>query len=81
MTCWLLYGIVFGIAAVVTGIVARARVTRGKADSPSGAVVGIVLGALSIIAWLTLFGIYLWLRHEQMVHYHQCFENGAWTHC
>jgi len=81
ITSWLLVGIVFGIAAVVTGIVARARATRGKAGSPAVAVVGIVLGALAIIAWLALFGISLWLNHEQMIHYHQCLENGAWTHC
>jgi hypothetical protein len=81
ITSWLLFGIVFGIAAVVTGIVARSRVARGKAGSPAVAVVGIVLGALATIAGIAAFWIYESLSHEQMAHYHQCLEDGAWTHC
>jgi hypothetical protein len=65
----------------VTGIVARLRVTHGKTGSPAVAVVGIVLGAVSIIAGLTALFIYLWLSDQSMIHYHQCFVNGVWTHC
>ena len=47
ITCWLMLGVPFGIAAVVTGDVARRRVARGEATNPRPALAGIVLGRSS----------------------------------
>jgi len=60
-TCWLLIGVPFGIAAVITGDVARRRVQRGAADNPRVATAGIVLGAVAIVAGLAAIGYYAWL--------------------
>jgi hypothetical protein len=58
VTCWLLLGVPFGIAAVVTGDIARRRVTRGEANNPRTAVTGMVLGAIAIVAGLVAIGYY-----------------------
>ena len=50
ITCWLLIGVPFGIAAVITGDVARRRVQRGEANNPRIALAGMVLGAVAIVA-------------------------------
>jgi hypothetical protein len=59
-TCWLLIGVPFGIAAVITGDVARRRVQRGEANNPRIALAGIILGAISIAAGLAAIGYYAW---------------------
>ncbi|MGO9926660.1 MAG: DUF4190 domain-containing protein [Mycobacterium sp.] len=61
MTCWLLIGVPFGIAAVITGDTARRRVQRGEANNPRIAIAGIALGAISIVAGLVAIGYYSWL--------------------
>ncbi|HTY32036.1 DUF4190 domain-containing protein [Mycobacterium sp.] len=61
LTCWLLIGVPFGIAAVITGDVGRRRVQRGEANNPRIAVAGMVLGAVSIAAGLVAIGYYAWL--------------------
>lgn len=58
LTCWLLLGVPFGIAAVVTGDIARRRVGRGEATNPRTAVAGMVLGAIAIAAGLVSIGYY-----------------------
>lgn len=58
ITCWLLLGVPFGIAAVVTGDIARRRVARGEANNPRTAVTGMVLGAVAIAAGLIAIGYY-----------------------
>ena len=58
ITCWLMLGVPFGIAAVVTGDIARRRVTRGEANNPRTAVAGMVLGAIAIVAGLAAIGYY-----------------------
>lgn len=60
ITCWLLVGVPFGIAAVITGDIARRRVQRGVANNPRIATAGIVLGVVAIIAGLTAIGYYSW---------------------
>lgn len=61
MTCWLLIGVPFGIAAVITGDVGRRRVQRGEANNPRIALAGMVLGAVAIVAGLAAIGYYAWL--------------------
>ena len=56
MTSWLLIGMFFGVAAVITGLVARANVKRGEAGNPGSANAGIVLGVASIVAGFIAIG-------------------------
>lgn len=58
ITCWLMLGVPFGIAAVVTGDVARRRVARGEANNPRTALAGIVLGAIAIVLGLVAIAYY-----------------------
>ena len=64
MTCWLLIGVPFGIAAVITGDIARRRVRRGEANNPGIATAGIVLGVVAIGAGLVAIGYYAWLDSQ-----------------
>ncbi|WP_055401988.1 MULTISPECIES: DUF4190 domain-containing protein [unclassified Mycobacterium] len=61
LTCWMLLGVPFGIAAVITGDVARRRVQRGEATNARTALAGIVLGAVSIAAGIVAIGYYAWV--------------------
>jgi hypothetical protein len=61
VTCWLLIGVPFGIAAVITGDIGRGRVKRGEADNPRTAMAGIVLGGVAIVAGLVAIGYWAWL--------------------
>jgi hypothetical protein len=60
MTCWLMIGVPFGVAAVITGDLGRGRVKRGVANNPRTAMVGIVLGAVAIAAGLSAIGYWAW---------------------
>jgi uncharacterized membrane protein HdeD (DUF308 family) len=80
-TCWLLVGVPFGVAAVITGDLARRRVRRGEADNPRIAMTGIVLGAVGIVAGLAAVGYYSMMSGDQTDHYHQCLVNGTYRHC
>ncbi|HUH68913.1 MAG TPA: DUF4190 domain-containing protein [Mycobacterium sp.] len=64
LTCWLLLGVPFGVAAVITGDTARRRVQRGEANNPRTAIAGIVLGAVAIVAGLVAVGYYSWLSAQ-----------------
>jgi ABC-type phosphate transport system permease subunit len=61
ISCWLLIGVPFGIAAVITGDFARRRVQRGEANNPRTAIAGIVLGVVAMVAGLVAIGYYAWL--------------------
>jgi hypothetical protein len=65
MTCWLMIGVPFGIAAVITGDTARRRVQRGVANNPRIATTGIALGAVAIVAGLAAIGYYAWLDSQK----------------
>lgn len=58
LTCWLMLGVPFGIAAVVTGDIARRRVIRGEANNPRIAVAGMALGAIAILVGLVAISYY-----------------------
>ncbi|OBF72998.1 DUF4190 domain-containing protein [Mycobacterium sp. 852002-51613_SCH5001154] len=60
LTCWMLIGVPFGIAAVITGDIARRRVQRREANNPRIALAGMALGAVSIAAGLVVIGYYAW---------------------
>jgi hypothetical protein len=61
ITCWLMVGVPFGIAAIITGDIGRGRVKRGEANNPRVAVAGIVLGTVAIVAGLVAIGYWAWL--------------------
>jgi uncharacterized membrane protein len=61
ITCWLLIGVPFGIAAVITGDIGRGRVKRGEANNPRTAMAGMVLGGVAIVAGLVAIGYWAWL--------------------
>lgn len=58
ITCWMMLGVPFGIAAVVTGDVARRRVGRGEANNPRTALAGMILGVIAILVGLVAIGYY-----------------------
>ena len=64
MTCWLLIGVPFGIAAVITGDIGRGRVKSGEANNPRTAMAGIVLGGVAIVAGLVAIGYWAWLDSQ-----------------
>jgi ABC-type phosphate transport system permease subunit len=61
LTCWMLIGVPFGVAAVITGDIARRRVQRGEANNPRITLAGMALGVGSIVAGLVVIGYYAWL--------------------
>lgn len=61
ITCWLLIGVPLGIAALLTGDIARRRAQRGEATNPRAAIAGMALGAVAIVAGLIAVGYYSWL--------------------
>ncbi|OBF04016.1 DUF4190 domain-containing protein [Mycobacterium sp. ACS4054] len=61
LTCWMLLGVPFGIAAVITGDVAGRRAQRGEATNARTALAGMVLGAVSIAAGIVAIGYYAWV--------------------
>jgi hypothetical protein len=65
LTSWAVgTGIGFGIAALGTGLVAWVR--RGKTRQAPIAVVGIALGAVSIMLGIAAFGFWYWWSNEHM---------------
>jgi len=64
VTCWLLIGVPFGLAAVITGDIARGRAKRGEADNPRTAMAGMVLGGVAIVAGLVAIGYWAWLDSQ-----------------
>jgi ABC-type phosphate transport system permease subunit len=68
ISCWLLIGIPFGVAAIITGDMARRRVTRGQATNPRAAMVGIVLGSVAIVAGLVAVGYFASVDADKQGH-------------
>lgn len=59
-SCTVAGGVVGGVVAVVLGLIARARATRGEATNGGVALTGVVLGALAVIIGLAFIAI--WVR-------------------
>jgi hypothetical protein len=64
ITCWLLIGVPFGIAAVITGDMGRGRAKRGEANNLRTATAGMVLGGVAIAAGLVAIGYWAWLDSQ-----------------
>jgi ABC-type phosphate transport system permease subunit len=80
-TCWLLIGVPLGIAALLTGDIARRRVSRGEATNPRAAMAGMVLGAVAIVAGLIAIGYYSWLDAQDPDRLQRCLDNPATNNC
>lgn len=81
ITCWLLLGVPLGIAALLTGDIARRRVGRGEANNPRVAIAGMVLGIVAIAAGLIAIGYYAWLDSKDPDRLQRCLDNPATTNC
>jgi hypothetical protein len=57
-------GVVFGVAAIIVGIVARGRVKRGEANNGGIAVAGIVLGAVAVVVSLASIAVWAGVFRE-----------------
>lgn len=80
-TCWLMIGVPLGVAAVVTGDIARRRVARGEASNPRAAIAGMVLGFLAIAAGLAGLAYYAWLSSKDPDWLQKCVDNPAMNNC
>ena len=81
ITCWLLVGVPLGIAALLTGDIARRRVSRGEANNPRAAIAGMVLGVVAIAAGLIAVGYYAWLDSQDPDRLQRCLDNPATNNC
>ena len=80
-TCWLMIGVPLGVAAVVAGDIARARVNRGEATNRRVAIAGIVLGIVAIVAGLAAVGYYAWLDSKDPDWFQRCVDDPATNNC
>jgi hypothetical protein len=80
-TCWLQLGVPLGIAAVLSGDIARRRASRGEATNPRTAIAGMVLGAVAIVTGLIVIGYYSWLDSQDPGRLQRCLDNPATTNC
>jgi hypothetical protein len=69
ISCWLLIGVAFGIAAIITGDIGRRRAKRGEANNLRVATAGMVLGGVAIAAGLVAIGYWSWLESAQVQAY------------
>lgn len=75
-------GIIFGLAAVIVGFLARGRCKRGEADNNGVAIAGIVLGFVAmvlsvvfVVIWITV-GV-RWFDEVGGGDYVSCMENAG----
>jgi uncharacterized protein DUF4190 len=65
LTCWsVVGGVLFGIFAIIFGLVALAKTRAGRAGGTGMAIGGLITGALGVIAGV-LFGIVYWRVFEE----------------
>ena len=58
LTCWTVVGgILLGLVAVVLGIVALSKIKRGRASGKPMAIIGIITGALALLAAVALIAV------------------------
>jgi hypothetical protein len=67
-------GVILGVAAVVTGVVARRRVRRGQAVRGGVALAGIVLGVAAAVVPAVYAAWVLYLLYAQYQEFEQCIR-------
>ncbi len=55
----MVFGLIFGVVAVILGVMARGRVRRGEANNGGVATAGLVLGALAVILSLAFIAVWM----------------------
>jgi lysylphosphatidylglycerol synthetase-like protein (DUF2156 family) len=68
ISCWLMIGIPFGVAAIITGDMGQRRVKRGEATNPRAAMAGIVMGSVAIVAGLVAIGYFASVDADKQGH-------------
>jgi hypothetical protein len=79
LLCWTIVGgIVFGIVAVIFGLLGRARARRGEATNGGMSVAGTVLGVIGLLLTIGLvaLGVSL-LRSPAGQNYQQCLQQSG----
>ncbi|TCK24414.1 DUF4190 domain-containing protein [Pseudonocardia endophytica] len=54
LTCWLVIGGLFGLIAIVLGVLGAGRARRGRATNRGVAITGIVTGALGLVVAIVI---------------------------
>ena len=67
-------GVILGVAAMVTGIVARRRVRRGQADRGGVALAGIVLGVVAAVVPAVYAAWVVYALYTQYQEFEQCIR-------
>jgi hypothetical protein len=80
ITSWVVIGIFFGLAAIVTGSVGRSRAKRSGTPGAGVATAGMVLGVVSILAAVAVVMGYLWFHH-QAEQQHRCKVFDTYQPC
>ncbi len=78
LTCWtVLGGIIFGLLALIFGIIATVKSRRGTAGGGGMAIAGLVLGLLGLIAAIviTVIGVSFFVNHGGK-DYFDCVDNA-----
>lgn len=81
ITSWVVIGIFFGIAAIVTGRIGRSRTHRGAVPGSRAATTGIVFGGVSIAAGLIAVACYAWIYTHPDEHDHHCKDFDTYQRC
>ena len=71
-------GALFGVAAIVFGVLGRGRVKRGEADNGGMAIAGIVLGVLGLLLTaLAVVGTVTFLNSEEFGSLNECLQSAG----
>lgn len=71
-------GIVFGILAVIFGLLGRARVKKGESTSGGLALAGVVLGVVAALIAIGLIAIGVYVLHSPAGQgYRQCLQRAS----
>jgi len=81
VTSWVVIGMFFGIAAIVSGSIGRSRAKGSAAPAPRAATAGIVLGVVSIIAATVALVCYVWIYTHPIEHPHHCKDFDIYRRC
>jgi len=80
ITSWVVIGVFFGLAAIVTGSVGRTRAKRNGMPGAGIATTGMVLGVVSVLLAAAAVMGYLWFHH-QTEQQHRCKVFDTYQPC